>query len=189
MSIQKYFVTKTKAMCLVILLMMLVLNAVAFGAENSYVQGPVQIIKYGEVQGSVVNDGNCLLWTGIPYAKAPVGELRWKEPQDPDTWAGTFSATRPGNPNSKDLPKWDAWTEAKSGPSQLIFDADLNKAIIKMSRERTSYVTVLKEIEADNSISKEAKDKIIKNVLNGRWFSGLFDEHFGNPSLWVSDNN
>jgi para-nitrobenzyl esterase len=29
------------------------------------------------------------LWKAIPFAKPPVGPLRWKAPQDPDPWTGT----------------------------------------------------------------------------------------------------
>ena len=29
-------------------------------------------------------DGNIIMWKGIPYAKQPVGSLRWKAPQAPD---------------------------------------------------------------------------------------------------------
>ncbi|MBM4447124.1 MAG: carboxylesterase family protein [Chloroflexi bacterium] len=40
---------------------------------------------YGKVAGT--NAGNdSWVWKGIPYAKPPVGALRWKAPQDPDSW-------------------------------------------------------------------------------------------------------
>ena len=40
----------------------------------------------GKVQG--VADKAVEVFTGIPYAKPPVGELRWKAPQDPEPWGG-----------------------------------------------------------------------------------------------------
>jgi para-nitrobenzyl esterase len=35
---------------------------------------------------------NTWAWKGVPYAKAPVGELRWKAPQDPDPWHDVMQA-------------------------------------------------------------------------------------------------
>jgi len=90
-----------------------------------------------------------------------------------------------GNPNSDGLVKWEAWKNANKGPSQFVFNADKDKAIVKMSYERVSYTDVLKEMEGDQTITLEAKDKIIKEVLNGRWFSSQLDQHFGNSSLWI----
>nr|ATJ44492.1 acetate esterase 18 [Helicoverpa armigera] len=34
---------------------------------------------------------------GIPYAKPPVGRLRFRDPQEPESWKGIRDATRPGN--------------------------------------------------------------------------------------------
>lgn len=92
---------------------------------------------------------------------------------------------RTGNPNGEGLVKWEAWTNAHKGPSQLMLSADKDKAIINMSYDRVSYADIIKAIEADQSISVESKQKIIKKVFNGRWFSNQLDQHFANPSLWV----
>ena len=35
-------------------------------------------------------------WLGIPYAEAPVGELRWRAPQPPRPWEGTRTALQYG---------------------------------------------------------------------------------------------
>ncbi len=42
---------------------------------------------YGDVRG-VRLAGGTELFAGIPYAAPPVGQLRWKEPQDPAPWSG-----------------------------------------------------------------------------------------------------
>lgn len=42
--------------------------------------------KYGQVRGVVEED--VLVFKGVPYAAPPVGELRWKAPQDPASWEG-----------------------------------------------------------------------------------------------------
>ena len=47
--------------------------------------------QFGQVQGSM--NGSVNEFLGIPFAKPPVGLLRWKAPEDPDTWAGILSTT------------------------------------------------------------------------------------------------
>ena len=49
--------------------------------------------EQGKVRGYVA--GEALVWKGVPYAKPPVGELRWAAPQDPDPWHGVRDATLP----------------------------------------------------------------------------------------------
>lgn len=45
--------------------------------------------SYGKVEGINLND-SCVAWYGVPYAKPPVGELRWRAPKDPDSWTGVL---------------------------------------------------------------------------------------------------
>ncbi len=46
---------------------------------------------YGKVEGKASGD-EVTVWKGIPYAKPPVGDLRWKAPRDPEPWKGTLEA-------------------------------------------------------------------------------------------------
>lgn len=64
--------------------------------------------KYGKIQGVACDDYN--VYRGIPYAKPPVGELRWKAPQEPDPFketfiADTFSAMCPQKKQDPDGPQ------------------------------------------------------------------------------------
>ena len=45
-----------------------------------------QIVKteFGQIEGEKLTD--CYRFLGIPFAKAPVGDLRWKAPENPDNW-------------------------------------------------------------------------------------------------------
>ena len=52
----------------------------------------VVTIKQGELTGVYNADHSVRVFAGIPYAKAPVGELRFKEPQGPDKWEGVLKA-------------------------------------------------------------------------------------------------
>ncbi|GAA4217308.1 carboxylesterase/lipase family protein [Actinocatenispora rupis] len=49
----------------------------------------------GAVRGTVTADSRS--YQGIPYAAAPVGELRWRSPRPAAAWTGVRDATRPGN--------------------------------------------------------------------------------------------
>ncbi|MCR5557717.1 MAG: carboxylesterase family protein [Butyrivibrio sp.] len=51
--------------------------------------------KYGKIQGK--NEYSCVVFKGIPYAKAPVGERRFNRPEPVDKWEGIFDATKWGN--------------------------------------------------------------------------------------------
>ena len=55
-----------------------------------------QTITSGQVKGNQDQENGVLEWLGIPYAAAPIGYLRWKEPQPVDDWIGTFDASKAG---------------------------------------------------------------------------------------------
>ena len=40
----------------------------------------------GDIRGAVDIASATYSWKGIPYAKAPVGALRWQPPQEPEAW-------------------------------------------------------------------------------------------------------
>ena len=88
------------------------------------------------------------------------------------------------DPNGENLPRWDKWSKDAT-TTQLIVDADNEKATGVMSEEHTSYEKILDAMDADKSISDEDKATMIRTVLNGRWFSSALDERYGNQSLWV----
>ncbi|MBM4221428.1 MAG: carboxylesterase family protein, partial [Gammaproteobacteria bacterium] len=63
---------------------------------------PLVTIDTGQLRGARVND--VLAFRGVPYAKPPVGALRWRAPQPPAAWDGIRAATDYGatcaQPNS-----------------------------------------------------------------------------------------
>lgn len=52
------------------------------------VKTEVLSLKNGDVQGVYNKDKSVEIYAGIPYAQAPIGDLRWKEPQEPLNWEG-----------------------------------------------------------------------------------------------------
>ncbi len=56
----------------------------------------VRATAYGQVNGTEIADG-VYAWRGIPYARAPVGELRLRPPQPPQAWSGVRDAAEYGN--------------------------------------------------------------------------------------------
>lgn len=88
---------------------------------------------------------------------------------------------RTGDPNNALLfEKWEAWTSQNR--AETVFDADGKQAKVYQRSNDTSYEGILKELEADNSLNADSKNYIIKNILNGRWFSGGLDTKYHNEN-------
>jgi para-nitrobenzyl esterase len=58
-------------------------------------EAPLVQVASGALRGKQVGNG-VRAFLGIPYAKPPLGELRWQPPQAADAWSGTRDATQFG---------------------------------------------------------------------------------------------
>jgi para-nitrobenzyl esterase len=97
----------------------------------------------GLVSGVAVSDGVVRAYKGIPFAKPPVGDLRWRAPQPAEPWTGTLVADRfgpscmqpdptPGHsiftrifytpikPTSEDCLYLNVWTAATAGENRPV---------------------------------------------------------------------
>ena len=62
----------------------------AVNVKNPEITGTVTISQ-GQLTGVKNADKDVEVYAGIPYAAPPVGDLRWKEPQEPEKWEGVRS--------------------------------------------------------------------------------------------------
>lgn len=95
-------------------------------------------------------------------------------------YLANFLAT--GDPNGGDLPQWSNWT--LENKQSMTFDGTEIEAVVALKDVSSTYEAIIAAMEADTTISEEIKDKVIRNVINGRWFSDTLDQHFGNKNLW-----
>jgi para-nitrobenzyl esterase len=68
-------------------------SATAFADKADTLQAIVQT-QYGKVRG--FSEKGVYVWKGISYAKAPVGDLRFRAPQKPESWQGVKDALKYG---------------------------------------------------------------------------------------------
>jgi len=105
-----------------------ILCAVALTLVRSCKPATPGLVKVdgGLVQGIVEDD--MMIFKGIPFAAAPIGDLRWKAPQPVEPWEGvlmadTFSAgpctNMPFGDQSEDCLYLNIWTPAKSAKEKL----------------------------------------------------------------------
>lgn len=55
------------------------------------------VTRYGVIEGKT--DEDAFSWLGIPYAKPPIENLRWKAPRDPESWNGVKKTESFGPPS------------------------------------------------------------------------------------------
>lgn len=67
-------------------------EAVEQAAEETQ-QVPMAEVTGGQISGALTEDGAVAMFKGIPFAAPPVGDLRWKAPQDVVPWEGVLECT------------------------------------------------------------------------------------------------
>ena len=60
---------------------------------SKVIETDVLKLKNGDIRGLYNEDKDVEVYAGIPYAKAPIGDLRWKEPQEMEPWDGVLDCT------------------------------------------------------------------------------------------------
>jgi para-nitrobenzyl esterase len=94
---------------IVLVVLVLVLAGIVGGSRLARrlrnVEEPIRIADVSSERllatGSVVGfagDGETQAWLGIPYARPPIGDLRWRAPRDPAAWVDTLDALAFGRP-------------------------------------------------------------------------------------------
>ncbi|MDD2957517.1 MAG: carboxylesterase family protein [Lachnospiraceae bacterium] len=89
---------KKRKITILLLPCMLAMSLTAFGGETETAapeaELTVRATEYGKVQGA--ENGENLVWYHIPYAAAPIDELRWAAPAKPEAWQDVLDCTEPG---------------------------------------------------------------------------------------------
>lgn len=79
---------------------MLLLSILSLIWLNNVDSGPIRQTKYGKVEGQLYQgrDGTTAeMYLGVPFAKAPLGQLRFRPPLEPDAWNETLIANEMPN--------------------------------------------------------------------------------------------
>lgn len=71
--------------------------------ERAVSAGAIVRVAEGRLSGTASADGRVRAFKGVPYARPPVGELRWRLPQRPEPWDGVRPADAFG-PAAPQLP-------------------------------------------------------------------------------------
>ncbi|CAH8629194.1 unnamed protein product [Heterobilharzia americana] len=70
--------------------------------------------NYGAVSGKqkYIHGKNVYQFLGIPFAKPPIGDLRFQYPKPPDPWSNILDATKPPNTCMQPLPESQEFNDA-----------------------------------------------------------------------------
>ncbi|CAI9727860.1 cholinesterase 2-like [Octopus vulgaris] len=137
----------------------------------AHAQDPIIDTTTGKINGSTISVQNFDLdvFLGIPFAKPPVGNLRFKRPEEIERWSGiketkkyASSCEQPITDNSNDTADVDLWESNLS--EDCLY---LNIWAPTEARKTRSNLTTMIWIYGGGFISGSSA----KDVLDGRWLA------------------
>ncbi|KAL1423093.1 hypothetical protein MTO96_021475 [Rhipicephalus appendiculatus] len=142
---------------------------VVYSSEESFAKSThVVMTDSGAVSGKVITVGNRSIdaFLGIPYAKPPVGELRFRKPEGVVPWNGTYQAT------ARTPPCWQTVL-------RFVADAPLNYSTV--ASEDCLYLNIWKRSSTcSTSGTCNEKRPVVVFIYGGAF-------QWGDSSLFVYD--
>jgi para-nitrobenzyl esterase len=98
----------------------------SFNNQNNFTPG-LDLVKVegGVISGTVNSSGDIHIFRGVPFAAPPVGNLRWKKPQQVISWTGVKACDKfgPSPMQAKPAP-FSMWSEEFLIPEELPISED-----------------------------------------------------------------
>jgi para-nitrobenzyl esterase len=82
-------------------------------------KGPLVYLAGGALEGYM--SGEIAVFNGIPFAKPPLGPLRWRPPQPVAPWSGIRDATKPSRPCTQSLQGTDSFIEPLAATYNAVY--------------------------------------------------------------------
>ncbi|MCR4940259.1 MAG: carboxylesterase family protein [Treponemataceae bacterium] len=133
-------------------------------------------VSGGDIQGIISDDGTVEIYAGIPFAAPPVGDLRWKEPEDVIPWEGIYKADH--------FPPMAMQTQNSAFFNflmNLYTHQDTSRTYKAAMSEDCLYLNVWKPVGAEKM---EEKLPVLVYIHGGSLMSGQnWHEHFDGEAL------
>jgi len=99
---------------------LLLLFAASAAPARAADSGPVVDVTGGQIQGRTLDGGKGAVFRGVPFARPPVGDLRWREPMPVVPWEGVRDAGKSGPPAAQPDLGWNH-ADAAAGSEDCLY--------------------------------------------------------------------
>jgi para-nitrobenzyl esterase len=182
-----------------LIMAMLVVSIQSAECKKDKDKGLIRETAYGLVEG-YKDSKKTYGWLGIPFAKPPVGDLRWKAPMPPESWDGVRDATDPNKcgpcTQVETDGMWGTVYDPASGLPSIIGNEDclyLNIFAQKKAKKWPVYVYIhggsnrFGAANDSNAATLAEKEKIVFVAVSYRlgplgWFYHPAAQMNGNPA-------